>query len=589
MRTFRAFAFLVLLALFTGFCFGQTQAARLQGIVHDSSGAIVPNAKVVALNMQTRDSSDATTNASGLYVLAALRPGTYTLTVEAPGFSKTTVTDIELAVSASIAQDVKLEIGKLTEVIEVAANAVTVATTDAQVSAAVTMRDIDTLPQLARTPITLAIFQPGVQISQNGSNTGTDTSYSHVNGLRQGSNNSTLDGIDVNDATAPRLGLSLTANNTDSVEEFRVVTASGKAEYGRNAGGQVELVTRSGTNTPHGSLLDYIRNQAVNANDFFSNRAGVAKPMFIQNIFGGSFGGPIKRNKLFIFGNYQGRRTHQAISRVRTVPTDLAKTGIFQYNSGGAIQRYDVLAADPLHKGIDPTIATLMKNYPSPNDNTVGDGLNYAGFRFNNPNNSLEDQFTIKADYNLKDNQHVFFRQSWQRNSSIDSLNNTDANFPGQPQGTQGGKRWGVATGWDWTINPTTINEARYGHQSATTNFLRPARVAGPMYTFNNWTAPILTSFGQARNSPVNEYTDNLTKIYRNHTFKMGGNVRYTKQFGTNDANIYPTESLAIRSIGKCAAHQRQPTRSNGYCPYRLPRPLQQPAGPCRKHHADVL
>ena len=230
MQKYRVFAFLLLLALFAGLCFGQTQAARLQGIVRDGSGATVPNAKVVAVNNQTKDPSDTNTNASGLYVLPALRPGTYTLTVEAPGFSKTTVTDIELAVSSNVAQDVKLEIGKLTEVVEVSANAVSVATTDAQVSSAVMMRDIDTLPQLARTPITLAIFQPGVQISQNGSNTGTDTSYSHVNGLRQGSNNSTLDGIDVNDAVAPRLGLSMTANNTDSVEEFRVVTASGKAE-----------------------------------------------------------------------------------------------------------------------------------------------------------------------------------------------------------------------------------------------------------------------------------------------------------------------------------------------------------------------
>jgi len=550
MRTFRAIAFLLLLVLFTGLCFGQTQAARLQGTVRDTSGAIVPNAKVVVVNNQTKDSSDATTNASGLYVIPALRPGTYTLTVEAPGFSKTTVTDIELAVSASIAQDVKLEIGKLTEVIEVAANAVSVATTDAQVSAAVTMRDIDTLPQLARTPITLAIFQPGVQISQNGSNTGTDTSYSHVNGLRQGSNNSTLDGIDVNDATAPRLGLSLTANNTDSVEEFRVVTASGKAEYGRNAGGQVELVTRSGTNTPHGSFFDYIRNQALNANDFFSNKAGNTKPMFIQNIYGGSFGGPIKRNKLFIFGNYQGRRTHQAISRVRTVPTDLAKQGIFQYTAGGAVQQYNVLNADPLHRGIDPAIATLLKIYPSPNDTSVGDGLNSAGYRFNNPNNSLEDQFTIKADYNLKDNQHVFFRQSWQRNSSIDSLNSADASFPGQPQGTQGGKRWGMAGGWDWTITPTTINEARYGHQSATTAFNRPARVAGPMYQFNTWTDPMLRNFAQGRNSPVNEYTDNLTKIHGNHTFKAGGNVRFTKQWGYNDAGIYPNDSLLISLSG---------------------------------------
>jgi len=114
MRTFRAIAFLLLLVLFTGLCFGQTQAARLQGTVRDTSGAIVPNAKVVVVNNQTKDSSDATTNASGLYVIPALRPGTYTLTVEAPGFSKTTVTDIELAVSASIAQDVTAELARAT-------------------------------------------------------------------------------------------------------------------------------------------------------------------------------------------------------------------------------------------------------------------------------------------------------------------------------------------------------------------------------------------------------------------------------------------------------------------------------------------
>src|SRR6516165_7164024 len=115
------FVFLLAVVLVSGLCFGQTQTARLQGVVHDASGASVPNAKIVAINDQTKDASEATSNAAGLYVLPALRPGTYTLTVEASGFSKTTVTDIELAVSASIAQDVRLELGKLTEVIEVAA------------------------------------------------------------------------------------------------------------------------------------------------------------------------------------------------------------------------------------------------------------------------------------------------------------------------------------------------------------------------------------------------------------------------------------------------------------------------------------
>ena len=179
------FLLLMIFVLVAGLCFGQTQTARLQGTVHDSSGAVVPNAKVVAVHNGTKDTSDTTTNASGLYVLPALRPGLYTLTVEAAGFAKTAVNEIELVVSANVAQDVTLEVGQLSVVVEVKANAVAVTTTDAQVAAAVTMRDIDVLPQLARTPLTLAIFQPGVQISQNGSNTGTDTSFSHVNGLRQ--------------------------------------------------------------------------------------------------------------------------------------------------------------------------------------------------------------------------------------------------------------------------------------------------------------------------------------------------------------------------------------------------------------------
>jgi hypothetical protein len=544
------FLFFVVMVLAASLCFGQTQTARLQGTVHDASGAIVPNAKVVAVNNATKESSDTTANSSGLYVLPVLRPGTYSLSVEAAGFSKSIVTGIELAVSANVSQDVTLDVGKVTETVEVTANVVAVTTADAQVSAAVTMTDIDNLPQLARQPIALTYFQPGVAISQNGSNAGADYSYSHINGMRQGSNNNTLDGIDVNDAVAPRLGLSMTANNTDSVEEFRVVTEGGKAEYGRNAGGQVELITRSGTNEYHGALFEYIRNTALNANDFFSNKSGVVKPMFIQNMFGGSFGGPIKHNKLFIFGNEQTRRTHQQVSRNRTVPSDLAKTGIFQWVAGGVTNQFNVLNVDPRHKGIDPIIATLMKNYPSANNNDVGDGLNYQGYRFNNPANSLEDQFTIKADYNLKDNQHLFTRVAWQRNSSIDTTNSADAYFPGQPQGTQGGKRWGVAGGWDWTISPTLVNQFRYGHQSADVAFVRPDRVAGTMYSFNQWTMPIYNAFAQGRNSPVNEYTDNISKIHGNHTFKAGGNIRFTTQWGTNDAGIYPNASLSTAATG---------------------------------------
>jgi hypothetical protein len=217
--------------------------------VRGASGAAIPTAKVIATNDATKQKNETTSNASGEYVLAALQPGTYTLTVEAGGFQRGLVTGLELDAAANISQPVTLQVGQITETVKVKANAVNVQTTDTQISQSVTLSDVDTLPQLARTPNTLAIFQPGVQINPqaDGSASGADYSYAHVNGLRQGSNNNTLDGIDVNYSVTPRMGLSLTANNTDSVEEARIVTDGGKAEYGRNAGGQIQLITRSGT------------------------------------------------------------------------------------------------------------------------------------------------------------------------------------------------------------------------------------------------------------------------------------------------------------------------------------------------------
>jgi hypothetical protein len=174
----------------------------------------------------------------------------------------------------------------------------------------------------------------------------------------------------------------------------------------------------------------------------------------------------------------------------------------------------------------------------------VGDGLNSAGYQFNYANNILSDQFTIKMDYNLSDRIHIFERTSWQRNSAIDSLNGAQNVIPGEAPGTQGGKRWGVAGGMDWTISPTLIKEFRYGHQSASVDFNRPEREAGPQLSFNSFTTPILTAFSQGRNSPVNEFTDNIMKVRGNHTIKVGGQVRLTDQFGFNDAGIYPNISL---------------------------------------------
>jgi Carboxypeptidase regulatory-like domain len=529
---------------------GQVDSARLEGVVQDSSGAVIPNVKLNLVNLKTQSHAEAVSDSRGDYAFPSLQPGTYQMVVETAGFRKSVIDGIELNVAAVLSLPVKLEIGQTSETVEVQAGTMSVQTTDSQVSRAITLRDIDTLPSLGRSPIALAAYQPGVQINPG------DTTFSHINGNRGGSNNATLDGIDVNDSLVPRLGLSLTSNNTDSIGEFRIVTTAGKAEYGRSAGGQVELITRSGSNSFHGNVFDYLRNTDLNANDFFNNQSGGAVPKLIQNTYGASVGGRIKRNKTFFFANWQGSRTRSETVRNRTVLSALAKQGIFQWkDANGVVQQYNIATNDPRHLGIDPT---MVKNsiglLPAANNADLGDGLNTLGFRFNNPTPSSSDQATGRIDHTLTDNHRLFFRWSDQHNTAVDSLNSADATFPGQAQGEQGGHRWGYSIGSDWNITPRTVNEARFGYQSASVEFLRPARLKGVTYISNSYTDPIASGFSQGRNSPVTEFTDNVTHLYNNHTFKAGINLRHTLQTGYNDAGIYPNITLSSTNNGNAPA-----------------------------------
>ena len=232
--------------------------------------------------------------------------------------------------------------------------------------------------------------------------------------------------------------------------------------------------------------------------------------------------------------------------RNRVVLTSDAKKGIFVYkDASGVIQQYNIVAGDPRKIDIDPAVAKTLALLPDPNNNDLGDGLELAGYRFNNSVPSLEDQFTIKGDQNLGSNHHLFLRWSWQRNNAIDNLNNQDATFPGRVQGSQGGHRWGFSAGYDWNITPITVNEFRAGHQSATTNFFRDARLKGPTLISNDYFDSISSAFFQARNSPVNDFSDALTHVAGQHTVKAGLNLRYTDQFGTNEAGIYPNVTFA--------------------------------------------
>ncbi|MBI3210137.1 MAG: TonB-dependent receptor [Candidatus Solibacter usitatus] len=514
---------------------------RIDGRVQDETGAVIAGATVTVTNTRTQIVNQTTTDASGLFVFAAVPNSVYTLTVESKGFRKAQVANIELSSGTTVTQAVRMEVGAVTETVTVEASTERVNTSDSMIGRTVTLRDMDVLPSIGRSPLAIAIMQPGASVNP------ADVTFTNINGTRQGSNNTKLDGIDANDAVVPRLGLSLTAVNLDSVEEVRVVTNGGKAEYGRNAGGQVEMITRSGTNRFSGNAYEYLRNTELNANNFFNNASGVARPKLIQNQFGGSLGGPVFRNKTFFFGNYQGSRVRQETVRNRTVFTPEAKAGLFRWRTTAAspIQSFDIVRNDPKNKGIDPAAASVLKDIPNPNNFDVGDTLNTAGFRFNNSTGSLNDQYTFKVDHQLWSNHRIFYRHSWFRTDSIDALNNADARYPGGIQGSQGGIRWGFSIGSDWAIRPNWVNDFRIGYQSASVDFRRPNRPRDNVIDFNLPDEPYLTGFNQGRNSPVIDMANNLMHISGKHIYKFGMTTRRVLQYGYNEAGIFPTSSLS--------------------------------------------
>lgn len=556
------FRLLGVFLLATASLFAQVQGARVEGVVQDSSGAVIPGAKLQIVNTRTQVQQEVQTDAQGYYIFPLLQPGFYNLTVEAGGFKKATLTNIELNVGMTIRQDVPLEVGAVVDSIVVESSSIRVQTTEGTIQRSVTLRDIDTLPQLARNPIVLATYQPGVQINPG------DNSFSRVNGLRQGSNNNTLDGIDVNDSVLPRLGLAMNAVNTDSVEEFRIITNGAKAEYGRNGGGQVELITRSGTNQYHGNTFWFHRNTAFNANNYFNKsapgRPETPRPKFLQNTYGGSLGGPVSipklyngKDKLFFFFNFQGQRTIQEVVRNRTVLTPEAKQGIFRWITPGtsATQAFNILQNDPRRRGIDPAVARNLALLPDPNNTDLGDRLNTAGYRFNAPNNNEGEQLTLKTDYNLTPTHRVWGRYSRFRTFTPgDALNGAEQSFPGQPGGSQGGLRWGWAIGSSWTIKPWLVNEFIAGHSQSSVDFfrVRSLQPGTALISSNLFTDPIPTGFGSRRNSPVNQITDNLSILRGKHSFKTGLRFSLTSQWSSNDANIWPTISLT-QNFGNAA------------------------------------
>src|SRR5450759_537090 len=386
------------------------QTTSLSGTVSDPTGAVIPKATVTVTNTQTGAKRSDTSDSQGRYTIAQLPPGTYSLMALVTGFNDVTIQRIELLVNTPATVNVSFErVGATVTSVVVEAAAAQLNTVEASLGNAITSQAIVELPSFARNVANLLTFQPGVAYFASGCNSSGDNCDDRngsVNGGRSDQSNITLDGADVNPQSNRAAFSSVLRVTPDSVEEFRTTTSNGGADTGRGSGADITLVTRSGTNSLHGSLYEYRRGTETAANSFFNNRNGVPRAPLLINLFGASVGGPVKRNKAFFFVNYEGRRDASSTSANRNVPTENLKQGIVTFHdSTGALRTIapDQIKAivDPLGIGVSAAALAVLKQYPVGNNSSLGDGLNFTGYTFNAPIHSKQDTYTAKLDYRL--------------------------------------------------------------------------------------------------------------------------------------------------------------------------------------------
>jgi carboxypeptidase family protein len=557
----------VALCAVTG-AWGQVGTTSIRGVVTDKTGAAIVGAKVTLTNLGQALQREAQSGATGEYEFLVLPPGTYSLTVEMTNFRKFEHKNIQLLVNTPATINVALEVGVATQVVEVSAQAVTLNTSDATLGIAFNENQVKQLPLEGRNVPDLLSLQAGVVYTGNRSdiNVDVDTRSGAVNGARSDQSTVMLDGINVNDSGGHAF-TSVLPVTLDSVQEFRVTTTNYNADQGGSSGAQVALVTKSGTNSFHGSVYEYHRNTYTSANDFFVKSAELSSgqpndpPKLIRNVFGASVGGPIKKERFYFFLNYEGTRRAEANSAVRTVPTASLRDGVIQYlcqtNPDGtpdtvtcpgntvtgfsgktytAVPGNQVLGRAEITKmdtqGIGPSTVMLnyFNGYPLPNDTTVGDGVNYSGFRFPAPIHDLKNWYIAKLDYNITANgKH---RVSWsgalanQGNPQEPFLPNSNAPAPGNlSETTFLSYNKGFVANYSGVLSPHVVNNFRYGYLRESNAFIGDSN--------EQWIFFRGLSQGVTRSSdfqrPQHQFADDLVWTKGNHSLQYGVQLAYIR------------------------------------------------------------
>ena len=387
----------------------QNTYGSIVGTTTDASGASIPDTRVTLTNIGTGEARPTGTDASGNYQFLNLIPGMYRVDLEKAGFKHFTRDEIQVTAQASVRVDVAMQVGEVGERIEVSAQALALQTESATISQAVGGRNVTEMPLNGRNVYNLIALVPGV-VFEGGA--------PQIGGGMANQNATYVDGVSMNTAY---FNSTAAAPSQDSVEEFRVQTNSTTAEFGRFAGGVISVSTKSGTNEFHGSLYEFLRNKALNANTFFSNRSGLAKPPFTQNQYGGTIGGPIKKNKAFFFVSYEGYAQRTATTYVLNTPTPQMLAGDFSQfiPSGGLI--YDALSTTtgtnrtPFPGNIIPSTrldatAVIMSKLSWNTPNRPGVTNNWVNNAASGSNNGT---YSGRLDYTLGDKQRIFARFGW--------------------------------------------------------------------------------------------------------------------------------------------------------------------------------
>lgn len=566
-KLFYAFMLAILSLCFFAVSASAQSTAGVTGTVKDVNGAVIAGGDVKLTDTKTGVELTTKTNDQGVYTFPKAAPGTgYKLTFTAPGFQTLIINDVALGVGQMETHNAEMTIGEISgTVVVTASNEVTLNTTDASIGNVIGERRLKELPiQIRNSPAALIGLQPGVVGNNVG--TGTANRVGSVTGSRADQGNITVDGIDTNDVTTGQFAATVGNAPIDAIQEFRTVSANPGASEGRSSGGQIELVTKSGTNEFHGNLREYNRTAATAANTFFNNRSGVERPQLTRNQFGGSIGGPVMKDALFFFFDYEGRRDAQGVAYLRIVPLNHFRNGglgFINNNSGctsGArlnttpncisiLTPAQVAALDPKGVGGNSGLLSFINNrYPQANDLTAGDGINTGGFRFNAPSKREDNTYTTRMDWNATSKQKFFGRFNIARRVQTDTVNSVAQQFPGDPETAQiVVKDYTWVVGHTWTASSTFVNQATVGVSRSGLLFPTNFKPAFPnSFTFGmGLSAPFAGISDQDRFVMVPTIRDDATWTKGTHSIEFGGSFKPidSKTGLVNDFN-FPTVGL---------------------------------------------